>query len=834
MLPPESGIDAWLRYAPLSETLRSLHKPVSSIIALSTNPTCPVSVAGEELRCGLERILGQIVQVDSDLRADTKGSIVVGTLSALKANGGEDLVQSVPVLDEDGFWLDTNVDGNNNIHIVGQNERGALYGAFEYLSLLAQGKLAKTNVQQAYHPGAAIRYVNEWDNLDGSIERGYGGKSIFFRDGEILTDLSRVRQYARLLASVRINGCIVNNVNSSHNLLNNTNLDGLGRVADVMRPYGIRIGVSLFFDTPRGLAGLPTSDPLDPDVIKFWEEITAKLYKRVPDMLGYTIKANSEGQPGPLTYGRTLAQGANMFARALKPHGDGVVMYRAFVYNHHLDESDLKNDRANAAVEYFAHLDGEFEDNVIIQIKFGPIDFQVREPPSTLFAHLRKTPMICEFMVCQEYLGQQSHYVYMAPEWETILGFDMRIDDKPSLVRDIASGKVYGMNKGGYAAVTNIGDDLTWLGHHLSMSNLYAYGRLCWDAAAPAQDILLDWIRLTFTAENQKVIDTIREIGMESWPTYEAYSGNLGIQTLCDILYTHYGPSPGSQDGNGWGQWTRADSKALGMDRTAATGTGYAAQYPPQVAAQFERIETTPDDLLLWFHHVPYTHKLKSGKTIIQHIYDAHYEGSANAQTFVTRWASLKGLIDDARFEHVAFKLAYQAGHSLVWRDSVNNFYLAKCGIPDEKNRVGNYLWRIEAESMQLSGYTVVDVTPPEAASLGRAIVASSLERAVATTKLRFPSGKRDIAVNYFDHTGGHARYELLLDGKMVREWKSDLDTRLGHDFSEYLDGHSATRVYLRGVDVREGAELTIIGYPDGKDMASLDYISVLPEGVVD
>lgn len=523
-----------------------------------------------------------------------------------------------------------------------------------------------------------------------------------------------------------------------------------------------------------------------------------------------------------------------MFARALKPHGDGIVMYRAFVYNHHLDESDLKNDRANAAVEYFAHLDGEFEDNVIIQIKFGPIDFQIREPPSTLFAHLRKTPVICEFMVCQEYLGQQSHYVYMAPEWETILGFDMRIDDKPSLVRDIASGKVHGLNKGGYAAVTNIGNDPTWLGHHLSMSNLYAYGRLCWDAAAPAQDILLDWIRLTFNAENQKVIDTIRDIGMESWPTYEAYSGNLGIQTLCDILYTHYGPNPGSQDGNGWGQWTRADSKALGMDRTAATGTGYAAQYPSQVAAKFERIETTPDDLLLWFHHVPYTHKLKSGKTVIQHIYDAHYEGSANAQTFVTRWASLKGLIDDARFEHVAFKLAYQAGHSIVWRDSVNNFYLAKCGIPDAKDRVGNYPWRIEAENMQLSGYIIVDVTPTEAASRGRAIVASSMEKAVATTKLTFPSRRHDIAVNYFDHTGGHARYELLLDGKIVGEWTSDLDTRLGHDFSEYLDGHSATRVYFRGVDTREGAELTVIGYPDGKDMASLDYISVLPEGVVD
>jgi alpha-glucuronidase len=270
------------------------------------------------------------------------------------------------------------------------------------------------------------------------------------------------------------------------------------------------------------------------------------------------------------------------------------------------------------------------------------------------------------------------------------------------------------------------------------------------------------------------------------------------------------------------------------MDRTAATGTGNAAQYPPEVAARFERIETTPDDLLLWFHHVPYTHRLKSGKTVIQHFYDEHYEGSANAQTFPERWAGLKGRIDDARFEHVAFKLAYQAGHSIVWRDSVSNFYLAKCGIPDEQGRVGNYKWRIEAEDMSLTGYDVVDVTPAEAASRGRAIIASSQERAVASTKVRFPSAKRDIAVNYFDTLGGHARYELLLDGRLVGRWTSDLDTRLGHDFSEYLDGHSATRVYFRGIDVPEGAELTVIGYPDGTDMAPVDYISILPEGVVD
>lgn len=834
MLPKEDGLEAWLRYAPLSSGLRSRHRHAacSLVVALSDKTHSPVYVAGRELQDGLQKILGQKVEVASVAPKEPRPSILVGTLDAVSGAGVD--VSRIPALEEDGFWLDTDAPGDS-VRIVGQNERGAIYGAFEYLSLLAQGKLAASAVTRAYAPSAAIRYANEWDNLDGSIERGYGGLSIFFKDGLVVQDLTRVRQYARLLASLKMNGCIVNNVNSSHSLLNAENLKGLGRIADAMRPYGIRIGVSLYFDTPRGLGGLPTSDPLDPAVIGFWKDITAKLYQHVPDLIGYTIKANSEGQPGPLTYGRTLADGANMFARALKPHGDGIVMYRAFVYNHHLDESDLKNDRANAAVEYFSHLDQEFDDNVIIQVKFGPIDFQIREPPSPLIAHLRKTPIMVEFMVCQEYLGQQSHFVYQAPEWKTVLDFDLRIDGQKSLVRDVASGERHNWKRSGYAAVINIGNDSTWLGNHLSMSNLYAYGRLCWDASEDAEAILKDWVRLTFSAEDEKVLDTITRIGMDTWPMYENYSGNLGIQTLCDIIYTHYGPNPASMDGNGWGQWTRADSHALGMDRTVATGTGYAGQYPPEVAAVFEKIETTPDELLLWFHHVPYTHRLKSGKTVIQHFYDAHYDGAAMAQTLPERWATLRGRVDDARFDHVAFKLAYQAGHALVWRDHVNEFYRGKCGIADEKNRVGNHPYRLEARHMRLTGYKVVPVTPREAASGGHAVVAeSNTAPATAAAELQFESGVYDIAVNYYDHLGGTSQYELLLDDKPVGRWSGNLIERLGHDFSEFVDSHSATRVYFRGVRVEKGAVLKIVGRPDGTELAPLDYVSVLPQGVVD
>lgn len=834
MLAPEDGLDAWLRYAPLPAEIASRHQRYTSIVALSETAASPVYTAGKELQYGLNKILGQ--KIGLSVTAATEGAaseIIVGTVDAFRCAGGK-IKEEASTLKEDGFWLSAqSINASEQVLILGQNERGALYGALEFLMLLAQGQPYPK--AHASNPSAPIRWINQWDNLDGTIERGYAGPSIFFKDGAVLDDLTRVAQYARLMASVRLNGIVVNNVNSHRNLLNTTNLKGLGRIADVMRPWGVRIGVALYFDTPKELGGLPTSDPLDPRVTSWWNSITTQLYRHVPDMLGYLIKANSEGQPGPLTYGRTLADGANMFARALKPHGDGVVMYRAFVYNHHLDESNLKNDRANAAVEYFDGLDTEFDDNVVIQIKYGPIDFQVREPPSPLLSQLRKTPAIIEFQVCQEYLGQQSHVVYLPPLWRTILDFDMRIDGQQSFVRDVVSGERLNWKRSGYAAVVNVGNDPTWLGSHLSMSNLYAYGRYCWNPTSDEVAVLQSWTRLTF-GSHPTIVDTITKISMESWPAYESYSGNLGIQTLCDIVKRcHYGPSPAAQDGNGWGQWTRADAHAIGMDRTVASGTGNAGQYHPEVAASFENIETTPDDLLLWFHHVPYTYRLKSGKTVIQHFYDAHYQGAEIAQTFPAQWEALRSLIDDERFEHVALRLRYQAGHALVWRDSVNNFYYAKCGIDDEEKRVGNHPWRIEAEDMELSGYTVVLITPFEAASGSKVIITTSNKiPGTAKCAVHFSSGTYNIAVNYYDHLGGKSQYELLLNDSLIGSWVGDLEDTLLHDFSDLRDGHSATRITFKGIKVEKGDVLKIIGTPDGTEFAPVDYVSFLPEGTVD
>jgi alpha-glucuronidase len=385
------------------------------------------------------------------------------------------------------------------------------------------------------------------------------------------------------------------------------------------------------------------------------------------------------------------------------------------------------------------------------------------------------------------------------------LDFDLRVDHKPSLVRDIVTGKRFNRKLGGSAAVVNVGANATWLGSHLSMSNLYGYGRLAWNPADDPETMLQDWIRLTFGLD-RTVLKALTQISMESWPAYENYSGNLGIQTLTDILYTHYGPNPQSQDNNGWGQWTRADHTSIGMDRTVSNGTGYSGQYPDEIAAMYEDIDTTPDDLLLWFHHVNYTHRLHSGKTVIQHFYDAHYSGADSAQSFLTQWESLQGKVDEERYNHVRQRLDYQTGHSIVWRDAINNFYHNISGIPDAAKRVGYHPWRIEAESMALDGYKSYTVSPFETASGSVAIVTASNDTVgTATTKLDFPSGTYDLAINYYDLYGGQSQWQVYLNGRQVGEWVGNSEDVLSHTPSIYLDGHSAMRIKFRGVTVKKG-----------------------------
>src|SRR5438270_13738373 len=450
-----------------------------------------------------------------------------------------------------------------------------------------------------------MRWASQWDNIDGGIERGYAGRSIFFDNGAVRSDLARAGQYARLLASVGINACAINNVNADPRVLSADFLSQLVRVADAFRPWGVKLALSIDLSSPVAVGRLKTFDPLDPAVAEWWKRNVDQIYTRIHDFAGFVMKADSEGRSGPSQYHRTAADAANVIARALKSHG-GVLLYRAFVYNHHLDWRDLKADRAKAAYDYFHPLDGKFDDNVVLQIKYGPIDFQVREPASPLFGAMQHTNEAIELEVTQEYTGQQRHLCFLTPMWKEILDFDMHVNGASS-VKQIIEGKTWRRPLGGFNAVVNVGLDDNWLGHPLAMANLYAFGRMAWNPDLSAEQLANEWTRLTFS-NDPKVVNTISKMLLSSWHIYESYTGPLGAGTLTDILGPHYGPGIESSERNGWGQWHRADANGIGMDRTIATGTGYIGQYPAAVAKMYESIEGTPDELILFFHHVPYTH----------------------------------------------------------------------------------------------------------------------------------------------------------------------------------------------------------------------------------
>jgi alpha-glucuronidase len=676
----ETGHDAWLRYAAIHwpSPLQRYHR----VVVLGESEVTHTAEA--ELVRGLQGMLGRRLQSGKRI---SSGAIVLGTLPSLEQKFPH-LSQSVE-LEPDGYWLKTTIlEGDQVLLVAGSNDRGVLYGVFALLRRIAL-RQAIDRLDEKQNPSAPIRWTNEWNNLDGSVERGYGGRSIFFAGSSVVPDLGRVQEYARLLASTGINGCVVNNVNADTRILASDFLPQLARVAAGLRPWGIRLSIAVDFASPEKIGGLNTFDPLDARVAGWWKQKADEIYRLVQDFGGFLMKADSEGRAGPSAYGRTHAQGANVIARALKPHG-GILIYRAFVYDHHLDWNNLKADRARAAYDSFAPRDGEFDDNVAVQIKYGPIDFQVREPVSPLIGALQHTNEVLELQITQEYTGQQRHLCFLAPMWKEVLDFDLHVNGGNTPAKKLVSGQTFHRPVGGFVGVANVGQDSNWLGYDLAQSNLYAFGRLAWDPNLSAREIVEEWTRLTF-GNDPTVIQTIVEMQLESWSAYEEYTGApLGLQTLTNILGSHYEPGPETADGNGWGQWIRADQAGVGMDRTVSTGTGFIGQYAPPVARYYESLETCPDNLLLFFHHVPYTYVLHSGKTVIQTIYDSHYDGAAQAQTFPRRWKALRGRIDDDRYRAVLARLDYQAGHALVWRAAINDWFFRLSGIPDVRNRVGH------------------------------------------------------------------------------------------------------------------------------------------------
>ncbi|WP_202863918.1 alpha-glucuronidase family glycosyl hydrolase [Ereboglobus luteus] len=658
----EDGYEFWLRYRLEADTARRNEYIQYCGGEVVAPESFKAGAAYLELKRALPAILGKAFQANNA----KAGSIYVGGRNAHPAIASLVGAGELAGVGEEGFVLRTGAwEGRPATIIAANSTRGILYGTFALLrTLQLGGSLQGLHVVDA--PKMRHRFANHWDNpVRGSIERGYGGKSIFDWNALPKKVDSRLNDWARMLASMRLNAVVVNNVNTAKNglegwrLLTPEFLPKLAALAGVLRPYGVKLYISVNFFSPSIVGSLDTADPADARVRAWWKNKAAEIYKVIPDFGGFLVKADSEGEPGPLKYKRTHAEGANMLAEALAPHG-GYVYWRAFVYN-------AKGDRTPQAYNQFKPLDGKFAKNVFLQVKNGPVDFQVREPISTLFGAMPRTDLAVEFQITQEYTGQDRHVCFLGQMWSDVLRFPLKGEKNDARMWNTTDA---------IAGVMNINDSRNWTGHLLAQANTYAFGRLAWNPETSPDEIASDWVRLTF-GRDPVVVKTIVSILRDSWPAYENYTSPFGIGMLCD-RGKHIDPAPASR-----GSVHRADAKGFGTNRTAAKGSGYAGQFSEPWRSRYEKLGTCPEELLLFFHHVPYTHKLKNGTTVIQAFYDRHNEGVATARDFTERWKALNKLIDKERYEHVRKKLSEQAGHAEKWRQSINDYFEKRSGIPD-------------------------------------------------------------------------------------------------------------------------------------------------------
>ena len=551
-------------------------------------------------------------------------------------------------LGKDGYTI--NVENGTTV-LRSMSETGLLYAAYHLLRLQACGEdCSRLDIKEK--PMNDIRILNHWDNPDGTIERGYAGRSLWKWD-ELPAKVSpRYAEYARANASIGINGTVLNNVNASPEALSSDNLKKVKTLADIFRPYGIKVYLSVNFATPIKLGGLATADPLNSDVAEWWKQKVHEIYSMIPDFGGFLVKANSEGQPGPCDYHRTHAEGANMLASALKPYG-GIVMWRAFVYS----PSDA--DRAKQAYLEFKPLDGKFLDNVIVQVKNGPIDFQPREPYSPLFGAMPHTQLMVEFQVTQEYLGHSNHLAYLAPMWKEFYSY-------------------YGpSNMKAAAGVTNIGDDTNWCGNDLAQSNWYAFGRLAWNPALSSEEIAREWLAQTFTADS-RFVRPMTEVMMQSREAVVDYMMPLGLHHIFAWGH-HYGPEPWCEIEGARPDWLptyyhRADKEGLGFDRTT-DGSDAVSQYPDSLAAVFNSIDSCPDEFLLWFHHVPWKHEMKSGRTMWDELCLHYQRGVDAARGFRDTWKDMSPYVDAERHAAVAHRFDIQASDAVWWKDACLEYF---------------------------------------------------------------------------------------------------------------------------------------------------------------
>lgn len=583
-------------------------------------------------------------------------------------------------LGEEGYAIEKKF---SRVIVKANFAKGLLYG-FYYIYRQVRQKQTLESTHSI--PDQSFRMINHWDNMDGSIERGYAGDSIFYKDNTFRRDYDLVRQYARLLASVGINALSINNVNVHEfetRLILESSLPDVKMLNDIFSSYGIKTFLSINFAAPKKLGGLQTADPLDQEVIDFWETTIAKIYQIIPDFGGFVVKADSEGEPGPFAYGRGHDEGANLFGRILGEYG-GLCIWRCFVYDCAQDWRDRSIDRARAAYDHFLPLDGKFDDNVILQIKLGALDFQVIEPLSPLFGALRHTNQIIEFQLTQEYTGQQRAIYYQVPVWKEVLDFDTKYEYEPSVVKELLKTNSVNPKLSGICAVGVVGMDDNWTHHKLMQSNIYAYGRLCWDNELSSETIAEEWSKLTFSI-SEEAHKKVVSILTTSRETYRLYNAPNGVGFMCKPN-VHYGPSIDGYEYDRWGTYHFADRNGIGNNRTV-TGTKYVEQYSPARCQEYNNLATCPDELLLWFHHVPYEHVLQNGKTLIQDIYDNHFVGVQRVADYQAVWESLAEEMDTTSFENVRELLEEQYAMAIEWRDQVNTYFYRKSGVADEQGR---------------------------------------------------------------------------------------------------------------------------------------------------
>ncbi len=648
----EDGYRLWLRYEPLpKEAAEKYLRKVTSVVVPGQSGT--LEAVKKELRDGVSGLFGIDIPLTDTVKGD--GAVLVGTPKTSPQIAQLEL--PLAALGKEGYCIrSVRLQGCAATVVAANTDLGALYGAFHLLRLLQKG-VSLEALQIDEKPRLHVRMLNHWYYLGGGIDWDNDGYALW--DWKRLPEKvdARLRDYARANASIGINGTVLNNVNADAEILTAGYLRKVAAIADAFRPYGVKVHLSARFSAPIDIGGLKTADPLDPQVAKWWRTKADEIYALIPDFGGFLVKANSEGQPGPRTYHRSHAEGANMLAAALAPH-HGIVVWRAFVYDY-----KPEYDRAAAAYDEFRPLDGTFASNVLVQVKNGPVDFQPREPFHPLFGAMPKTQLIPELQILQEYMGRSTHLVYLAPMWREFLLADT--DGQGTTVANVCKASAIS----GIAGVSNVSSVRSWTGHPFSQANWYAFGRLAWNPETTSEDIAREWIRMTLTRESAAV-DTIARIMLESREAAVDYMMPLGLH---HIVGNHYDPCPwrvGDPRPDWWATYYhRADENGIGFDRTK-TGSNAVACYHPKVRDRYANIATCPENLLLWFHHVPWDQRLISGRTLWEEM-ALHYQRGADwVRNTRKQWSTLQGVMDSERYALVAKKLAMQEDHAKFWKNA--------------------------------------------------------------------------------------------------------------------------------------------------------------------